>query len=488
MTAPSEPPVTSTIVTSTIAAADRIGRTDPVTTADRVTGRIAVIGAGPSGLYTVAALLAGAQGLSVDVFDRLPTPYGLVRYGVAPDHVKMKSVIRVLRNSLEHNDVRFFGNVWIGDAHTRGDLTTGDLTDHYHAVVHATGSQLDRELEIDGEDLPGSFGAGQFVNWYCGHPDASADEFPLHSDSVVVVGAGNVALDVARVLAKSGPEMAATDVPDRVLDALHGSRVREVHMLIRRGPQHVRFTPPELRAIGDLPSAGVRLHDHGELAEEPGMERRAKQILGVFREWAARPDPGKPRTIHLRFYRSPVRMLGSGRLAGVVVERNALSGGRLAGTGETETIPAGMLVRAVGYRAAPVPGLPFDERSGTVPHEAGRVMAGDKPVTGRYVTGWVKRGPTGVIGTNKGDGTETANAVLADLSTLPEPAHPDRAHLVALLDRRGVHHIDWPGWLLLDADEMRRGVVRGGAERVKAGDLASMLAASRRPDREADPS
>lgn len=438
--------------------------------------RVAVIGAGPSGLYTVAALHTARPDVSIDVFDLLPTPYGLVRYGVAPDHVKMKSVIRVLREPFGDGDVRFIGNVRIGT-----DLTYEEMSEHYQAIVHATGSPLDRELGIPGEDLPGSVGSAEFVNWYCGRPGGRPEGFTLDVPAIAVVGAGNVALDVARVLAKSAKEMASTDVPDRVLAALESSQVRDIHLLIRRAPEHVKFTPAELRMIGELANADVTVHDDGLLSRDDVVDdspdRRGRQNIELLRAWSRREAEDRPRRIHLHFLRSPVRVLGEDRVSGVVLERNTVDeSGRVRGTGEHETLDVGMIIRAVGYRSTSVPGLPFDAASGTVPHLAGRVVDDGRPVPGAYVTGWIKRGPSGVIGTNKADGIETAMAVLADLSTLPRPAFPDREHLFDLLRDRGVRYVDWAAWERLDAEEIRWGLARD-CERVKVAELDAMLRA-----------
>jgi ferredoxin/flavodoxin---NADP+ reductase len=436
--------------------------------------RVAVIGAGPSGLYAAAALLASGEPVSVEVLDRLPAPYGLVRYGVAPDHVKMKSVIRVLQKPFDPAHVEFLGGVRVGE----GGIPLDELRDHFHAIVHATGSSVDRALGIPGEELAGSLGSGAFVSWYCGHPDRTQLRPPLDHPGVAVIGAGNVALDVARVLAKTADEMAETDVPGPVLDVLRSSAVRDVHVLIRRGPQHVRFTPAELRQIGELANADVIVHDDGLLAagvEQPD-DKRQKQNLDMLAEWAPAPLTGKPRRVHLRFLRSPVRILGTGgRVSGVVVEKNVIDeSGRVVGTGEEETLDVGLVVRAIGYAAEPVPGLPFDPATGTVPNVGGRVVRDGVPVPGAYVTGWIKRGPTGVIGTNKADATETVAAVLADLPTLPAPAHPEPAALREALAAYGIRPVDWTAWLRLDAEEVRRGGLRG-AERVKVAELAEML-------------
>lgn len=445
--------------------------------------RVAVIGAGPSGLYAAAALSAsgsvpGVRVVDVDVLDRLPAPYGLVRYGVAPDHVKMKSVIRVLAQPFGPGEVRFLGDVRVGE----GGIPLPVLQEHYTAVIHATGSAVDRRLGVPGEDLPGSIGSGAIVGWYCGHPDHGVRPY-LDAPGVAVVGAGNVALDVARVLARTADELASTDVPDTVLDTLRGSAVRDVHVLIRRGPQHVRFTPVELRQLGELADAEVVVHDDGLLAAgvpDEIADRRERQNLEILTKWsraASRNGTRAGRRIHLRFLRSPVRILGTDRVHGVVVERTALTpDGGVIGTGVEETLDVGLVVRAVGYTAEPIPGLPFDARTGTVPNVAGRVTDGGVPVPGQYVTGWIRRGPTGVIGTNKHDAVETAASLLADLPALPPPAHPDADDLARALAAYGVRPVDWTAWLRLDAEEIRLGQGRG-AERVKVAELDAMLAA-----------
>jgi ferredoxin--NADP+ reductase len=439
--------------------------------------RVAVIGAGPSGLYAAAALAAAPAGLSVDVIDRLAAPYGLVRYGVAPDHVKMKSVIRVLQRPFDPALVHFLGNVRVGE----GGIPLEELRTYYHAIVHATGCSVDRRLGVPGEDLAGVVGSGAFVSWYSGHPDFVQPTPPLDHPGVVVVGAGNVALDVARVLAKRADEMAGTDVPDRVLDALGAAAVTDIHVLVRRGPQHVRFTPAELRQIGELANADVIVHDDGLLAagakDEHGDDRRQKQNLGMLDEWSRRTPTGKHRRIHLRFLRSPVELRGAdGRVREVIVERTAIVDGRVRGTGERETIQAGLVVPAIGYDAEPIPGLPFDPRTGTVPNVGGRVVRDGLPVPGAYVTGWIKRGPTGVIGTNKSDGLETATAVLDDLPSLPAPTHPEPEAVRKALDDLGIRYVDWTAWQRLDAEEIRLGGVRG-SERVKVAELVAMLGA-----------
>ncbi|MDR7304036.1 FAD-dependent oxidoreductase [Haloactinomyces albus] len=444
--------------------------------------RVAVVGAGPSGLYAVRSLLEAEVEVSVDVFDRLPAPYGLVRYGVAPDNQKMKSVIRVLRNSFdEHNDVRFLGNVSFGD-----DLTRADLQDCYDAIIYATGTQGERGLGIPGDELPGSYGAKEFVSWYCGHPDAAERDFLLHGPQVAVVGAGNVALDVARLLAKSTDEIAATDVPDRVLETFRNNRITDIHMLSRRGPAQAKFTPIELREMGELINADIII-DPAELELTPDEEkqvaadRRQRKNISLLREWAQRPLEGKPRRVHMRFRRSPVRILGESEIDGVVLERNTLlEDGKVRGTGEFETLDVHMMLAAVGYQAQPLPDVPFDHNTSTIPHKAGRVLNEDgSPEPGEYVAGWAKRGPTGVIGTNKNDAAETVRSLLEDLVERDlDTGRHDRKRVIRLLEQRGVDYIDWAGWLRLDTHETRLGQQQS-RPRVKLPDLPSMLQSSR---------
>jgi len=440
--------------------------------------RVAVVGAGPSGLYAAAALAGSGVPVDVDVLDRLPAPYGLVRYGVAPDHMKMKSVIRVLARPFGPGEVRFLGNVKVGDGPESVPLDV--LRAHYTAIVHASGCALDRRLGIPGEGLPGSIGSADIVGWYCGHPDHGTAP-RLDTPAVAVVGAGNVALDVARVLARTADELVATDVPDAVLEVLRESAVRDVHVLVRRGPQQVRFTPVELRQLGDLADAEVVVHDDGLLAggvPDEVTERHERANVATLSEWAHATPGTALRRIHLHFLRSPVRILGSDRVTGVVVERNVLTpDGRVRGTGEEETLDVGLVVRAVGYAAEPIAGLPFDPATATVPNVAGRVIdAQGSPVVGQYVTGWIRRGPTGVIGTNKHDAVEVAASVLADLPALPHPPRPDPDDLARVLAEHHVRTVDWTSWLRLDAEEVRLGQARG-AERVKIAELADMLAA-----------
>ncbi|TRY19051.1 pyridine nucleotide-disulfide oxidoreductase [Tessaracoccus rhinocerotis] len=453
---------------------------DPRTAPSR--RRVAVIGSGPSGLYTAEALLAGDPEVLVDVIDRLPAPYGLVRYGVAPDHAKMKSVARKLESPFDSPRGRFLGNVHVG----ADGIPVDALREHYHAVVHATGSAVDRHLGIEGEELEGSVGSGAFVSWYCGHPDAADLRPGLDgAAAAVVVGAGNVALDVARILARPAEDLAVTDLHNAVLDRLHDSAITDVHVLVRRGPQHTRFTPVELRALAGLDDVEVVVRDDDTLAQDLDVpsDRRTRQLVDTLTQWThERPGAGGRRRIHLRFLRSPARLLpdGHGRVAGVEIERNEVTPqGRIRSTGEREVLAAGLVVRAIGYTGEPVPGLPFDEASGTIPNEAGRVVRDGEPVPGTYVAGWIKRGPKGVIGTNKGDGAETAASVLADLPTLPEPPRGGGVEVLGRLADHGIEPVSWAEWQSLDAAEVELGNSRVGAERIKIAEREGMLDAAR---------
>jgi ferredoxin--NADP+ reductase len=396
---------------------------------------VAVIGSGPAGLYTAEALIKQGAAIDppvtihVDVIDRLPTPYGLVRYGVAPDHKSIKSIAEYLRGVLEHEGVRFVGAVHLGD-----EVSRDDLLSCYDAVVYATGAMRDRRLGIPGEELPGSFAATDFVNWYCGHPDMDPDRFTLDAESVAVIGVGNVAVDVARILIRDPAELADTDVSQPVLEALMASKVREVHMIGRRGPAQAKFTTKELRELGELAGVDVvvgsgeadlaAFDESGESARLAADDRHVRGNYKVISDWASRSAAaGVARRLTVRFWLSPVEIQGESKVEGLTLERTRLdASGRLTGTGQHETVPVQMVLRSVGYQSVPLPGVPFDDRSHTVPNADGRVLGSDRePLPGEYVAGWLKRGPTGVIGTNKSDAAQTVRALLADLAGGPGP-------------------------------------------------------------------
>jgi ferredoxin--NADP+ reductase len=432
-----------------------------------VTLRVAVIGSGPAGIYTAEALVKQAQeDVRVDVIERLPTPYGLVRYGVAPDHTSIKSIANYLRRVLELPEVRFLGGVTLG-AH----LSVEDLLSCYDAVVYATGAMVDRKLGIPGEDLPGSVAATDFVNWYCGHPDVSASMFTLDSPEVAVIGVGNVAVDVVRVLAKTADELSSTDVPHDVLERLGASQVKAIHMIGRRGPEHAKFTLKELRELGELANADVCVRDDEAVVLGGDFPRQIRGNIDVLRSWAARAPVGRPRRLDVRFWLRPVEILGTDRVEGLRLERTRLSEeGRVVGTGEFETLPVGMVLRSVGYQSVPLPGVPFDERSMTVPNEAGRVRDRE------YVAGWLKRGPTGVIGTNKSDAAETIRTLLSDLTG---QVRIQSAPIDALLLERGVRPVTYDEWLAIEAAEGALAKSLGRGERVKLAGLEAMLRACR---------
>lgn len=445
--------------------------------------RVAIVGAGPSGLFAADALLKAREDVYVDVFESLPTPYGLVRYGVAPDHHRIKNVTKTFEKTCRNPRVRYFGNVTFGR-----DLTLDDLKRHAHAVIFAVGASSDRSLGVEGEDLDGSMSATEFVAWYNGHPEFKDLEPPLDARSVAVVGVGNVAVDVARILAKSVDALRATDIADHALEALAESKVEDIHMLGRRGPAQAKWTTKELREFGEIPNVDVVV-DPKDLELDPASRAEAeadaptKKNIEVLEGFAARKPEGRPRRLHLRFFVSPVKLIGDqGRVREVVLARNRLEereGGYMAAvdTGERETLPASWVLRSVGYRGEALPGLPFDERRGVVPNEAGRVKGEDGEVMpGVYVAGWIKRGPTGVIGTNKADAMETVRALQSD--SLPAPDDASEDAIPSLLARRGVEAVDFEGWLALDRWETEAGEGEG-RPRVKVVDVEEMLQRAR---------
>ena len=462
--------------------------------------QVAVVGSGPAGLYTAEALIKQAAALDpplairVDVIDRLPTPYGLVRYGVAPDHKSIKSIAEYLRNVLEHEQVNFIGGVHLGD-----DVTREDLLAVYDGVVYATGAMRDRRLAIPGEDLPGSVAATDFVNWYCGHPDVDSAAFTLDAESVAVIGVGNVAVDVARILVRNPVELRETDVSQPVLDALMASKVREVHMIGRRGPAQAKFTTKELRELGELAGVDIVVGDGeadldafdptGESARLAESDRHVRGNYAVIRDWAGRAPAGGARRLNVRFWLRPVEIQGGNAVEGLTLERTRLDEtGNLVGTGELETLPVQLVLRSVGYQSVPLAGVPFDERTSTVPSAAGRVLGPDgQPLPGEYVAGWLKRGPTGVIGTNKSDAAETVRSLLADLAGGPGPDDvqlpragllrlPAAAEAIAeevvsalhqLLAERKIRHVSYADWLKIEAAEKDLAASLGRGARVK---------------------
>ena len=448
--------------------------------------RVAVVGSGPAGFYAAGHLLASEEPqVEVDLIERLPTPWGLVRLGVAPDHPNIKAVSRAFEKIAARPGFRFFGNVDVGR-----DISHEELASLYDAVVYAVGAQTDRRLGIPGEDLPGSWAATEFVAWYNGHPDFQELEFDLSGERAVVVGNGNVALDVARMLALTEEELASTDTTDPAIEAIVGSGLREILVLGRRGPVQAAWTPVELGELGELAGADVVVDpadlelDETSAAELEAAPQTVKRNLDLLRDYAAREPTGKQRLIRLRFRASPVAISGDGSVEGVEIVPNRLEPAddgrvRAVAAGEPEPVPCGIVFRSVGYHGVPVPGVPFDERRGTIGNRAGRVLdESGEPVAGLYCTGWIKRGPSGVIGTNKKDGTETAESLLEDARAglLPAPAGDRR--LEELLAERDVEAVLYPGWEAIDAAERTAGEPLG-RPRVKLRTWAELLAAAR---------
>jgi ferredoxin--NADP+ reductase len=456
--------------------------------------RIAVIGSGPAGFYAAGHLLkASADRVEVDMIERLPTPWGLVRSGVAPDHPKIKSVTRVYEKTAANPRFRYFGNVTFGV-----DVSREELLEHYHAIVYATGSPADRPLGIPGEELPGSHAATEFVGWYNGHPDHTDLEVDLlRAERAVVIGNGNVALDVARMLVLAPAELAPTDTADHALEVLADSRVEEVVVVGRRGPAQAAFTNPELLELGELADADVIVDEHeleralavhDAAAEADVTSRRNVEIL---RSYAARAPAGKPKRIVLRFLLSPTALLAGedGHLGALELTRNELLAApdgalRAQATEESERIEAGLVFRAIGYRGIPLPGVPFDERGGVIPNAGGRILesASGAPVPGEYVVGWIKRGPSGVIGTNKKDAQETVDAMLADLGLAADgpaaeahmPSKPDADAVEALLRSRQPQLVTYAGWEAIDRHERALGEP-AGRPRVKLTRIEELL-------------
>lgn len=442
--------------------------------------RVAVIGAGPAGIYAADILSKSHDGATVDLIERDPTPFGLIRYGVAPDHPRIKEIIKALKRVLTNERIRFIGNVFYGE-----DLKLDDLHHFYDAVIFATGANKDRHLDLPGIDLQGSFGAADFVYWYDGHPDA-VRQWPLEAESVAVLGAGNVALDVSRMLAKTAEELLVTEIPDNVYDCLKTNRAQDVHIFARRGPAQVKFTPMELRELGRSDNVDVIVHPEGFELDEGSMDairdsKSVKLVVDTLQNYIAKEPEGKKHRVHIHFCQNPVEVLGEeGRVVGLRTERTELDGtGNVRGTGEFTDWPVQSVYRAVGYLSDNLSGVPFDGTAGIVPNDGGRVIDIDgSPMPGTYVTGWIKRGPVGLIGHTKSDAAQTVDLLLADLDELRRPECPEPESVDRYLEGRGMEFTTWDGWESLDAHEMSLGEARG-RERVKVVEREEMVRVSR---------
>ena len=452
--------------------------------------RVAIVGAGPAGYYAADHLLRqDGVVVEVDMIDRLPTPYGLVRAGVAPDHQKIKSVTAAFDKVAAHPRFRFHGGVDFGK-----DVTVADLRRHYHQILYSTGAQTDRRMGIPGEDLKGSHPATEFVAWYNGHPDYRDCRFDLSQERAAVVGVGNVAIDVARILCRSPQELATTDIADHALEALRNSRIKEVYLLGRRGPAQAAFTNPEVKELGELADADVtarpeevELDELSRAAVERSQDRAALKKAEILREYAARKPGGKSKKLIIRFLVSPVELCGNeaGEVVALRLVRNRLeatAAGTLQAkpTDQFETLPVGLVFRSVGYRGVPLPGVPFHESWGVILNEQGRVLDPDtkQPVVGEYAAGWIKRGPTGVIGTNKPDAAQTVACMMEDLAAgrILKPEEPAAAAAERLIRGRQPRCVSYEDWLKLNELEVSRGRA-AGRPRVKFTRVEDMLAA-----------
>ncbi|MFZ7087005.1 FAD-dependent oxidoreductase [Curtobacterium sp. RRHDQ10] len=444
--------------------------------------RLAIVGAGPAGIYAADILLKEARGfdISIDLFEQLPAPYGLVRYGVAPDHPRIKGIVNALRDVLDRGDIRVFGNVEFGT-----DITLDDLQQHYNAVIFSTGAVKDADLDVPGIELDGSYGAAEFVSWFDGHPDVPRT-WPLDAASVAVIGNGNVALDVSRILAKHADDLLPTEIPANVYDGLKSSPVTDVHVFGRRGPAQVKFTPLELRELGEVPDVDMVVYDedfdHDEASKTAIATNKQVMVIDrVLQQWRTRETGTASRRLHLHFHAKPLEIVGdAGRVAAIRYERTRPNAqGGIDGTGEVREIPIQAVYRAVGYFGSALPGVPFDAAHGVIPNHEGQVLDEDnRQIPGMYATGWIKRGPVGLIGHTKSDAMETVQHVLTDQASWWTPADPSPAAIPALLAARGVAYTDLDGWHALDAHEIRLGEPEGRA-RVKVVPRDEMVRVSR---------
>jgi len=431
--------------------------------------RVAVVGAGPAGIYTADHLTAGGDDVLVDLLERLPVPFGLLRYGVAPDHVNIKATGRALMQVLSRPAVRLFAHVDVGH-----DITAEQLRERYDAVVYAMGASIDRRLGIPGEDLPGSVSATSYVAWYNGHPEGALPDL-AQAGAVAVIGMGNVALDVARILLRDPEELSPTDVTHDVLARLRASAVTDVHLIGRRGPQFAKFTTKELRELGELSDVAVVL-DAGQLPDQPpqGASQATTRNLAVLQAWAAREPSGARRRLHLHFGARPIEILGQDRVNGLRLERTSDDGGP---TGQTWVLPVQSVMRSVGYRGSVLDGVPFDDTNFVIPSDLGRVLRAGLASPGEYVAGWIKRGATGVLGTNRSDAKETVTTLREDAPALLSARAQDPGGVAPLLAENGLRYVDLDGWHAVLAAEARHGAPHGRGH-VKISDWDTLLQAA----------
>ncbi|WP_273369185.1 FAD-dependent oxidoreductase [Corynebacterium massiliense] len=433
--------------------------------------RVAVVGSGPAGIYASDLLLKSDVDVEVDILEKMPTPFGLIRYGVAPDHPRIKGIVRSLHNVMNKDGIRFLGNIEVGR-----DITVEELRDYYDAIIFATGATADRALGVPGEDLKGNYGAGEFVGFYDGNPNFERD-WDLSAESVAVVGVGNVSLDVSRILAKTADELLVTEIPNNVYEALKKNRAKEVHVFGRRGPAQAKYTPKELKELDESPTIEVVVDpediDYDEASESARREAKSTDLVcQTLESYAMREPQDAPHKIFIHFFQQPVEILGEdGHVTAIKTERTELDGtGNVTGTGEYTEWPVGAVYRAVGYRPQDVDGVPFDSKRSVIPNDGGHVLAdvdGAK-LPGLYTTGWIKRGPVGLIGNTKSDAKDTTTMLLADWKAgeLDEAAQRDPEAIVKLLEDRGISVTTWEGWGRLDAAERAAGE-EVGRERIK---------------------
>jgi len=444
--------------------------------------RLAVVGAGPAGIYASDLILKAERDfeVSIDLFDLLPAPYGLVRYGVAPDHPRIKGIIRALYEVLDRGDIRFFGNVKYGT-----DITLDDLKKHYNAVIFATGAIKDADLNIPGIELDGSYGAADFVNWYDAHPDFPLT-WPLNAKEIAVIGNGNVALDVARMLIKRPDDLLSTDIPDHVYQGLKASPVTDVHVFGRRGPAQVKFSPLELREALHVEGVQSIVYDEDFKYDEGSQaaidsNNQVRVMVKTLEDLRENPQAHEERRLHLHFFSAPVEVIGEdGKVAALKIERTELDGtGNVKPTGEFVTYPVQAVYRAVGYFGSALDEIPFDATHGVIKNSEGRVLSDSgEQIPGVYCTGWIKRGPIGLIGHTKADAIETIGHVIADRAMWWNPSKPGEADVVATLEQKGVDFVGWPAWLKIDANERSLGEAEG-RERIKLFDRSQMVAISK---------